>query len=474
MILMQLTHAFRISPTPAAPEIVAFAGAGGKSAALFRLAGEIVAAGQRVVTTTTTRIAAEQIAKAPAHLLVTGGQIDWTALARALDSHGHCLLLADDQSPKATGIDPRLVDELARRAEQLNLAAILVEADGSARRPVKAPAAHEPVIPDAATLLVPVLGLDAIGLPLAEPHVHRPELLRGLLGVTDSATRFTPEMATRLLLHPQGGQKGRPAGIRVMPLLNKADSPTRLLVGRLIAHRLAVSGQPSLLSSVGAQGGAPGTASVLERWGPTAAVVLAAGGASRMGGPKQLLEMDGEALVVRAARLALASGASEALVITGAYGERVEAALTALQAEAGARLRLIHNPAWASGQASSIHAAVGGLASDCQAALFFPVDQPNLPVALLCRLWQPWREGRDRVATAVDREVRGAPAIFDRRYFAEMLALRGDQGARPLLRTDASEVATLATDALALADVDTPADWETLVHIREGRLMGRR
>lgn len=456
---MLLTNALRLNPTPAAPEIVAFSGAGGKSAALFRLAGEIVAAGQRVVTTTTTHIAAQQIAQAPTHLLVTDGQIDWTALARALDIHGHCLLLADDQIPKAAGIDPRLVDELAQRAADLNLAAILVEADGSARRPVKAPASHEPVIPNATTLLVPVLGMDAIGLRPTEPFVHRPEVLRDLLGIADPSTRFTPKMAARLLLHPRGGQKGRPPAARILPLLNKADSLARLLVGRLIAHILAISGQSSLLAAVGA----PEMAPVQERWGPTAAVVLAAGAASRMGGPKQLLEIDGEALVVRAARLALASGASEALVVTGAYRERVEAALATLQADAGARLRLIHNPAWASGQASSIHAGVGALAIGCQAVLFFPVDQPNLPVSLLRRLWQPWQEGGDRVATAVNGEVRGAPAIFDRRYFSEMLALRGDQGARPLLRTGASEIVTISTAPLALADVDTPDDWAALI-----------
>ncbi len=452
---MLLTHALRLSPNPTHPPVVAFAGAGGKSAALFRLAGEIVAAGKRVVTTTTTRIAAEQIALAPAHLLVGSG-IDWSALEQALDSHGHCLLLATDQPPKASGIAPHLVDSLALRAADLNLAAILVEADGSARRPVKAPAIHEPVIPDATTLLVAVLGLDAIGLPLAEPHVHRPEQLRGLLGIADPATRFTPEMAARLLLHPQGGGKGRPPAARFLPLLNKADTPTRKLVGRLIAHLLAGRGQPSLLAAVGAASFAP----VLERGGATTAVVLAAGAASRMGLPKQLLELDGEALVVRAVRLALESGASEALVISGAYGGGVATALAGLRATAGERLRLVYNPAWETGQASSIHAAVQTLAVDCQAALFFPVDQPNLPVALLRSLWQPWREGSDRVATAVDGEVRGAPAIFDRRYFPELLALRGDQGARPLLRRDADGVATVRTLRSALIDIDTPDDWD--------------
>lgn len=452
---MRLTHALRLALRPAAPDVVAFVGGGGKSSALFRLAGEIADSGQRVITTTTTRIFAGQIAHAPAHLLAPDGQVEWDALHRALDSHNHCLLLADDRPPKAAGIPPRLVDEITRRAEALHLSALLVEADGSNRRPAKAPAAHEPVIPEAATLLVPVLGLDAIGLPLAEPALHRPEQMRALLGVADPATRFTPQMAVRLLLHPQGGAKARPASAQFLPLLNKADSPTARLLGRLIARGLAGRGQPSLLAAVGAGGGE----GVLERWGPTGAVVLAAGAASRMGRAKQLLLLDGEPLVARAARLALSSGAEEAVVVTGAYGEAVGAALAALQAEAGGRLRLVHNPAWQSGQASSIRAGVAGLSPACQAALFFPVDQPRLPVALLRRLWQPWREGWDRVATEVEGEVRGAPAIFDRSLFGALLALQGDQGARPLLKAGGAGLARIPVPAPALADVDTPEDW---------------
>lgn len=451
---MHLTHALRLHLDPANPAVVAFVGGGGKSSTLFRLAGEVVQAGQRVVTTTTTRIFASQIALAPVHLLAAGAEMDWGALERALDNHSHCLIIREDQTPKAAGIDPRLVDALARRAPSLHLAAILIEADGSARRPVKAPAAHEPVVPDATNLLVPVLGLDAIGLPLTEPHVHRPEILRGLLGVADPDTLLTPEMAARLLIHPQGGGKGCPPAARFLPLLNKADDPSRRVVGRLLAHLLARRGQPSLLGSVGVVSGPP----ALERWGPTVAVVLAAGASSRMGAPKQLLEFDGESLVVRAARLALESGADQALVITGAFREPVEAALADLQSAAGERLSLAHNPAWENGQASSIHAAVGALPENCQAALFFPVDQPNLPPALLRRFWQPWREGSDLVATEVNGIVRGAPAIFDRSHFARLLALQGDQGARPLLQA-AARITMLSAPTAALADVDTPEDW---------------
>lgn len=464
---MNLLHALRLSSPSHTPAVVAFTGGGGKSSALFRLADEYVAAGQRVVTTTTTRISSGQVRNAPSHLLVPDGQIDWRQLRAALDSHSHCMLISGLGPPKASGIAPELVDELAHRGAELGLAAVLVEADGSAQRPAKAPASHEPVIPDAATLVVPVLGLDAIGLPLDDPHLHRPERVRDVLGAPESGIRLTPEMAARLLLHPQGGRKGRSRRARWLPLLNKADTPTRRLLGRLIAQRLTGQGESALLAAVGAGAENP----VWERWGPTAAVVLAGGASTRMGAPKQLLELAGEALVVRAARLALESSAQQAVVVTGAYRREVEAALAALKAAAGPRLALIHNPAWETGQASSIRAAVAGLGDACQAALFFPVDQPGLPVALLRRFWRPWQQGSDRVATVINRQMggqmggqmRGAPALFDRAWFPRLLTLTGDQGARPLLAGDASGPSTVEAQAAWLADVDSPEEWQRFI-----------
>lgn len=479
---MQLHHALRLPPEELA--VVTLVGAGGKTSALFRLADEAVAGGRRVVTTTTTHIFAAQAEQAPARLEVTPdrtGAIDWAALEAQLAEHGHCLIwspprvrsagASDPTAPSLTGskrqgLDPQIVDALAARAGDLGISLIAVEGDGSRRRPVKAPAPHEPVIPACTTHLVPVAGLDGLGLPLDEPYVHRPEQVRALLQEDDASTRLTPRMLGRLLvepyergerIHPSGAS--RPLGARLAPLLNKADSAPRLAAARLIAQRLAQQNQPALIGAVGPES----RTAVRERWGATTAVVLAAGESRRMGQPKQLLRWQGEPLVTRAARIALDSGASETIVVTGAVGEQVETALDPLREAGRGRLRVVFNPAWQDGQAGSVRAAVDALPAACEAVLFLPVDQPRLPAALLRQLWQTWRGGSDLAAVAVNGAVRGAPAVFDRRYFGLLQGVQGDRGGGALLRQHAAEVEAIETPGNWLADVDTPEDWQNAV-----------
>ncbi len=471
---MQLHHALRLPEDELA--VVTLVGAGGKTSALFRLADEAVADGRRVVTTTTTRIFASQAEQAPSRLVLDpdrSAAVDWAALEAKLARHGHCLLVTSLAGPKCEGLPPQVVDALAARAHELGISLIAVEGDGSRRRPVKAPAPHEPVIPDCTTHLVPVVGLDALGLPLAEPYVHRPERMRALLQEADASTRLTPRMIARLVVEPyvrgereeERGERTphnsapHPPGARLIPLLNKADSAPRLAAARQIAQRLSQWNQPTLIGAVGTES----RTAIRERWGPTTAIVLAAGASQRMGQPKQLLRWRGEPLVTRAARIALQSGASEAIVISGAVSEQVEAALEPLRRDAGGRLRLVFNADWQEGQAGSVRVAVEALPAACEAALFLPVDQPRLPAALLRRLWQTWRGGSDLAAVAVGGAIRGAPALFDRRYFDLLKRVEGDRGGGMLLQRHAADISAIETPGHWLADVDTPEDWQTAV-----------
>jgi molybdenum cofactor cytidylyltransferase len=201
-------------------EVVAFVGGGGKTAAMFRLAREIAARGERALTTTTTHIFAAQIAQAPAHIVADDTTHE--NLSAALAAHRHVLVVGatDAGSGRAGGVSLELFRQLRAWFPDVCL---LNEADGSRMRPFKAPADYEPVIPTQTTLVVPVVGTDVFGTPLDADHVHRPELVSALCGAP-MGTAITPAIVARVLAHPQGGRKGVPAGARVVVLINKVDS----------------------------------------------------------------------------------------------------------------------------------------------------------------------------------------------------------------------------------------------------------
>ncbi len=216
-------------------------------------------------------------------------------------------------------------------------------------------------------------------------------------------------------------------------------------------------GQASLLAAVGDTHGQP----VVERWAPMAVVILAAGAGSRFGAPKQLEVVNGRPMLV-AALAAAATIAGPIYVVTGAHAELVKLLLADLPAplnqQLAGRLHTLHNPKWASGQASSLHVSLRNLPGDVEAAIWMPVDQPYLEPALLSRLVAAWRNGADLAAPQVNGELRGAPALFDRRHWPELLVVQGDSGGRSVLRRHRPDIVTIAATEESLRDIDSPLD----------------
>ncbi|MCE2392051.1 MAG: NTP transferase domain-containing protein [Proteobacteria bacterium] len=189
-----------------------------------------------------------------------------------------------------------------------------------------------------------------------------------------------------------------------------------------------------------------------------AAIVLAAGEARRMGRPKQLLELSGESLVRRAARLSLAAPCAPSVVVTGAYAGDVEAELAGLEVD------IARNPDWRSGLAGSLRTGVAALrdrAPDAEGALVLLADQPRISLALLRRLLAAFASpGIERAACLYAGSV-GVPAIFGREYFEALASLSGDRGAKSLLAQATEDLVTIETDEPA-SDVDTPEDYAAL------------
>jgi molybdenum cofactor cytidylyltransferase len=184
-----------------------------------------------------------------------------------------------------------------------------------------------------------------------------------------------------------------------------------------------------------------------------AAIVLAAGRSTRMGGPNKLLaEIGGQPLVRIVAEQALASRAGPVVVVTGHERAKVEAAL------AGLRVRLVHNPDYAAGLSTSLKAGLAALPASADGAIVCLGDMPQVTAALIDRLVDAFdpEHGALVVVPTIEGK-RGNPVVWSRRFVPDLMALEGDVGARHLIATYADVVAEVAVeDAAALTDVDTP------------------
>jgi molybdenum cofactor cytidylyltransferase len=188
-----------------------------------------------------------------------------------------------------------------------------------------------------------------------------------------------------------------------------------------------------------------------------ACLLLAAGGSRRLGRPKQLLRYRALPLLVHA--VTAARGAlprAPLIVVVGAEGLRMRLVLQ--RAQCGAHI--VANPRWQEGMARSLRCGLAAAPRKTRAVLLLLVDQPLVTALQIQRLVAAWRRRPNTLAAARYEGRAGVPAIVPRRHWGTMKTLRGDQGARALLRRSAG--LTLVDMPEAGLDVDTPADAERL------------
>ncbi len=184
-----------------------------------------------------------------------------------------------------------------------------------------------------------------------------------------------------------------------------------------------------------------------------AALVLAAGRSTRMGGPNKLLaEVGGRPLVRITTEHVLASRARPVLVVTGHQREAVEAAL------AGLPVTIVQNADFAEGLSTSLKTGIAALPQDIDGAIVCLGDMPQVEAGLIDRLIGAFDPERGALIAAPSVEgKRGNPVLWSRRFFAELMALEGDVGARHLITQYAEAVVEVpAGGAGTLLDIDTP------------------
>ncbi len=433
-------------------KVLSFVGAGGKSAAIARLGQELKAVAP-VLITTTTKLANSQTELADRHLILRRPE-DLRGISNVLTSGGRLLVTggASIDEPKWISPNRELLMEMVGMAKSAG-AAVLVEADGARGRWLKAPAPHEPQIPAESDLVVPVAGLGALGRPLSEETVHRPQRVRELARL-EPGQIIEPETFVRLLTSTRGALKGIPSTAEVRILLNQADTAALEGQARHIATQVLQERRVRAVAVAALADQDP-----LKRLqGRVGGVVLAAGESSRLGRPKQLVRWQGKPLVWHTVQAAKRGGCDPVCVVLGASAGAVKEGL------AGEAVRFVENPDWERGLSSSLRVGLAELAPEVEGILFLLADMPLVGAPLVGALIEAHANSlAPIVATRADGKLVN-PALFDRVTFDALSALRGDAGGRQLFGRFACRAVEGGSEVLF--DVDTPDDLAKLEGLR--------
>lgn len=223
--------------------VAALAGGGGKTSLMWALARAFAARGERVLTTTTTRIWPPEPGESPELVLLERDPDVLAAVGRALAATGHATAaLRRNPDGKLAGLHPEAVDRIAAAGIA---DVILVEADGSAGRPLKAAREGEPVFPRSATDCVLVIGVEALGAPLDERWVFRSDLAAEITGLAPGAP-VAVESAVKLLLGPRGLARRAPPRSRIAVFVNKVESAMQEARSQELARALLGHAEPRL------------------------------------------------------------------------------------------------------------------------------------------------------------------------------------------------------------------------------------
>jgi molybdenum cofactor cytidylyltransferase len=422
------------------PHVAAFAGAGGKTTLILRLAAELRAAGRRVAVTCTTKMRDSEAL--PGSRIVLSGDAGTLAegMADAFRAGEVPFLFAGEAGPgKRRGLPPETVDALAARAD-----ALLVEADGSRGIPLKVPRAREPVVPESCDRHVVVLGAGALGKTAGEATVFN---LEGARGFVSAGQPITPPVVAAMLHAPGGFLRFARPGRETVFVVNQCDASDPEEVDALAG--LLGHGAVDRILSGSAADAAGGFRVHDNRDHRVAAIVLAAGESRRFGSNKMVFPVGGRPLVGRAARAALEGGADRVFVVTGHEEEALRRTLAGV-----AGLAFVSCPRYREGMSASIRAGLDA-AEGFDAAAILLGDMPFVGPELVARVLREYRACTAPLCFPRAGERPGHPVLFRCDLWEDLRAVRGDEGGRSVVARHAPRARTFPLeDGRSQEDLD--------------------
>lgn len=427
-------------------DVVAFTGAGGKTSAMIGLGYELFEDGWRVLATTTTYLSTEQMQFFPFAMPYSDGA---RAISEALNTHGFVFLYGEIRDDVVYGPSVAWTQNVL---DTIDSDVMLIEADKAEGRPLKAPYSDEPVVPVDATLVVPVASMAALDLPLTDENVYNAQALTDKYGFHPGSPVRGPWIA-QAIRDDEFGLRGIPEQARVVGFLNQTPENGYMRMRARIIAKMAL--KSSRLNSV-ALGSVRAVNPIAEVQRPVGAVVLAAGLSSRMGQPKVLLPWANKRTIIEhIIEHLIRARIDNIVVVTGHYADEVKRVVKPLG------VKVVHNRAYRNGEMlSSLKAGLRSMPDSVSASFIVLGDQPRLQPKVLYMLLKSYAIGEGEIIAPSYQMRRGHPILLSRRYWPEVLALRGDRSMRDVFDVHQDEIhyVNVTTDSV-LHDVDTPTDY---------------